>query len=60
MFAVKELILFARRQRREFRRPLVVDAVSLRPVGLLFAGGIQTTFANPIVPVLNRFAVAIV
>jgi hypothetical protein len=34
---------------------LVVDAVTSRPVGLLFAGGGNTTFANPIEKVLSRF-----
>ncbi len=38
---------------------LVVDAVTRRPVGLLFAGGGGTTFVNPIGPVLERFGVAI-
>jgi hypothetical protein len=39
---------------------LVVDAVTRSPVGLLFAGGLNTTFANPITPVLDRFGVDIV
>jgi hypothetical protein len=39
---------------------LVVDAVSLHPIALVFAGGTVTTFANPIVPVLSRFGVEIV
>ena len=39
---------------------LVVDAVSLRPVGLLFAGGAATTFASPLDIVLARFGVQIV
>lgn len=38
---------------------LVVDAVSNAPVGLLFAGGNGTTFANPIDTVLNAFNVSI-
>ena len=38
---------------------LIVDAVSLRPVGLLFAGGASTTFANPIDVVLTRFGAQI-
>lgn len=38
---------------------LVVDAVTRRPVALLFAGGLDTTFANPITPVLDRFDVEI-
>ncbi len=37
---------------------LVVDAVTRRPVGLLFAGGgLGTTFVNPIGPMLGRFSV---
>ncbi len=38
---------------------LIVDAVTRRPVGLLFAGGGNTTFANPIERVLARFSVDI-
>jgi hypothetical protein len=38
---------------------LVVDAVTRQSVGLLFAGGLGTTFANPIGPVLGRFDVEI-
>jgi hypothetical protein len=38
---------------------LVVDAVTRRPVALLFAGGLGNAFANPIAPVLDRFDVAI-
>ena len=38
---------------------LVVDAVTRRPVGLLFAGGNGTTFASPIQPVLDRFGIEI-
>jgi hypothetical protein len=38
---------------------LVVDGVTCRPVGLLFAGGRSLTFANPIDPVLQRFRIAI-
>jgi hypothetical protein len=38
---------------------LVVDAVTRRPVALLFAGGLGTTFANPIGPVLDRFGAEI-
>ena len=38
---------------------LVVDAVSLQPVGLLFAGGASTTFVNPIDVVLARFGARI-
>ncbi|XHX79163.1 MAG: hypothetical protein RBJ76_04300 [Stenomitos frigidus ULC029] len=34
---------------------LIVDAVTRHPVGLLFAGGGNTTFANPIEKVLSRF-----
>lgn len=34
---------------------LVLDAVTTRPTGLLFAGGQGTTFANPIDVVLDRF-----
>ena len=34
---------------------LVVDGVSRAPVGLLFAGGEEHTFVNPIAPVLHRF-----
>ncbi|MGH2354995.1 MAG: hypothetical protein ACRDJN_25580, partial [Chloroflexota bacterium] len=39
---------------------LVVDGVSRAPVGLLFAGGRDQTFVNPIDPVLARFAVAVI
>lgn len=39
---------------------LIVDAVTRRAVGLLFAGGAGTTFANPIDIVLNRFKVNII
>jgi hypothetical protein len=39
---------------------LIVDAVSRSPVGLLFAGGGATTFANWIDPVLERFNAEIV
>ncbi len=39
---------------------LIVDAVSLNPVGLLFAGGSGITFANRIDDVLNYFTVDIV
>lgn len=39
---------------------LIVDAVSLNPVGLLFAGGNAITFANRIDDVLNYFNVSIV
>jgi hypothetical protein len=38
---------------------LIVDAVSLNPVGLLFAGGNGITFANRIDDVLNHFGVSI-
>ncbi|AHY48357.1 Hypothetical Protein RradSPS_3074 (plasmid) [Rubrobacter radiotolerans] len=38
---------------------LVVDAVTRRPVGLLFAGGESITFVNPIDPVLDRFGAEI-
>jgi hypothetical protein len=38
---------------------LVVDGVSRRPVGLLFCGGGNTTFANPIDLVLQRFGAQI-
>lgn len=38
---------------------LIVDAVTRRPVGLLFAGGGNTTFANPIDRVLARFNIDI-
>ncbi len=34
---------------------LIVDAITLRPIGLLFAGGGGLTFANPIDKVLARF-----
>jgi hypothetical protein len=39
---------------------LIVDGPSRRPVGLLFAGGGGTTFANPIEPVLSAFDITIV
>jgi hypothetical protein len=39
---------------------LVVDGVSLAPVGLLFAGGRDQTFLNPIDPVLVRFDATII
>jgi hypothetical protein len=39
---------------------LIVDALTKRPVGLLFAGGQTTTFANPINSVLARFHIEIV
>lgn len=39
---------------------LVVDAVTRRPVALLFGGGQNTTLASPIQPVLDRFGVEIV
>lgn len=39
---------------------LIVDAVTLNPVGLLFAGGTNLTFANRINEVLNYFNVEIV
>jgi hypothetical protein len=39
---------------------LVVDAVTRRPVGLLFAGGAGNTFCNHIPDVLARFGVNIV
>ena len=38
---------------------LIVERGSNAPVGLLFAGGGVTTFANPIDSVLNRFGVSI-
>ena len=38
---------------------LVVDAVSRSPVGLLFAGGGSTTFANPVDLVLTHFGAQI-
>lgn len=38
---------------------LIVDAVTRRPVGLLFAGGGGTTFGNPIDPILTRFNINI-
>jgi hypothetical protein len=49
---------------RDFSQPgdsgsLVVDGVSRAPTGLLFAGGRDHTFVNPIVPVLDRFGAAI-
>lgn len=39
---------------------LVVDAVRRSPVGLLFAGGGDHTFVNPIDPVLTRFGATII
>jgi hypothetical protein len=39
---------------------LIVDAVTLNPVGLLAAGGNNLTYANPIDPVLDYFGVNIV
>ena len=39
---------------------LIVDAVTLEPVALLFAGGNNLTFANPIDTVLTHFGVVIV
>lgn len=39
---------------------LIVEAVTCRPLALLFAGGTQTAFGNPIGPVLARFDVEIV
>jgi hypothetical protein len=38
---------------------LVVDAVTRRPVALLFSGGIDVTFASPIQPVLDCFGMEI-
>ncbi len=38
---------------------IVTDDNNKNPVGLLFAGGGDRTFANPIGPVLNRFGVTI-
>ncbi len=38
---------------------LIVDAVTRQAIGLLFAGGRQVTFANPIGAVLDRFNVEI-
>lgn len=38
---------------------IVTNDASKNPVGLLFAGGGASTFANPIGPVLNRFNVTI-
>jgi hypothetical protein len=38
---------------------LIVDAVSLDPVALLFAGGALLTFANPIEIVLQYFGVSV-
>jgi PKD repeat protein len=38
---------------------IVSNDDSKNPVGLLFAGGSNRTFANPIQPVLNRFGVTI-
>ncbi len=48
-----------------FSRPgdsgsLVVDSPSRAPVGLLFAGGGDHTFVNPIQPVLERFGATII
>ena len=50
---------------KDFSRPgdsgsLIVDAVTLNPIALLFAGGNGITFANPIDAVLSRFSVTIV
>lgn len=39
---------------------LVVDALTRAPVGLLFAGGGDTTFCNPIQAVLDRFDATVV
>lgn len=39
---------------------LIVDAVTREPVALLFAGGNQITYANPIDKVLSHFGVSIV
>lgn len=39
---------------------LIVDAVTLEPVALLFAGGGSLTFANPIDLVLQHYRVTIV
>lgn len=39
---------------------LIVDAVTRRPVALLFAGGMGQTFANPVGAILRRFKVVIV
>jgi hypothetical protein len=39
---------------------LIVDAVTLQPVGLLFAGGGNMTFANPIGAVLAAYGVTVV
>jgi hypothetical protein len=39
---------------------LVVEATSLRPVGLLFSAGPTMSFCCPIQPVLKRFGVSIV
>lgn len=38
---------------------IVTDDTEKRPVGLLFAGGGDRTFANPIQPILQRFVVTI-
>jgi PKD repeat protein len=38
---------------------IVTDDSNADPVGLLFAGGSDRTFANPIGPVLNRFSVSV-
>ena len=38
---------------------LIVTAAGLQPVGLLFAGGVNTTIANPIGDVLTAFSVTI-
>jgi hypothetical protein len=39
---------------------LIVDAVTLEPVALLFAGGSTLTFANPIDAVLQYYGVTVV
>nr|WP_228035372.1 S1 family peptidase [Oculatella sp. LEGE 06141] len=39
---------------------LIVDALNRQPVGLLFAGGRDVTFANPIAAVLSRFQAEII
>ena len=39
---------------------LIVDAVTLEPVALLFAGGDSLTFANPIDLVLQHYGITIV
>jgi hypothetical protein len=38
----------------------VVDAVTVAPVGLLFAGGRDQTFVNPIDSVLARFGATVI